>query len=45
MQDVVFIALVVLFFAIAVGVVQLCDRVVRSAEVPSVEEPVEERVA
>jgi hypothetical protein len=44
MQDVVFIALVVLFFAIAVGAVQLCDRIVRSADVP-VEEPADQRVA
>ena len=32
MQDLLFVALVVAFFAIAVGAVWLCDRVVRSAQ-------------
>ena len=40
MQDLIFLALVVGFFAIAAIVVQLCDRVVRGAEAP-----VEERVS
>lgn len=40
MQDVIFLALVVAFFAIAVGAVKLCDRIVRAEELPS-----EEKVA
>ena len=40
MQDLIYIAIIFAFFAIAVGVVQLCDRVVRSADTP-----VEEKVA
>jgi hypothetical protein len=39
MQDLLFVALVVAFFALAVGAVWLCDRVVRGAA-PAVD-PVE----
>lgn len=31
MQDLLFVALVVAFFALAVGAVALCDRIVRAA--------------
>ena len=47
MQDLVFIALVIAFFAIATGAVYLCDRIVRAGEAPvdSLREtPVEELV-
>ena len=32
MQDLLFVALVVAFFAVAVGAVNLCDRIVHSDE-------------
>jgi uncharacterized membrane protein len=39
MQDVLFVALVIGFFAIAAGAVWLCDRIVRGAA-PAAETPV-----
>ena len=47
MQDLVFIALVIAFFAIATGAVYLCDRIVRGVRrrlTPCAEAPVEELV-
>jgi hypothetical protein len=39
MEDLVFIALVIAFFATATGAVYLCDRIVRAGEAPAVPVP------
>ena len=39
MRDLVFVALMVAFFALAVGLVRLCERIVGGADVTAVDVP------
>ena len=39
MRDLVFVALMVAFFAVAAGLVRLCERIVGAAEVVAVDVP------
>ena len=39
MRDLVFVALMVAFFVVAVGLVRLCERIVGGAEVVAVDVP------
>lgn len=39
MRDLVFVALMVTFFAVSVGLVRLCERIVGGAEVVAVDVP------
>ena len=39
MTDVIFVALILGFFALAVGLVKLCERIVGAAELATIEAP------